>query len=261
MAEIDDYDLEREKLAREKLSPVLAVYKYDTFENAVLNAKILIKEGGYGHTSSLYIDTVSEPEKLAFYEDKMRTCRILINTPSSFGGIGDLYNFKMNPSLTLGCGTWGGKSVSENVSVKHLLNIKTIAMRRENMLWLRLPEKVYFKKGCLPVALKELNTVMNKKKVFIVTDNFLFNNGFVDPIIKDLNEMGISNQVFFDVPSDPTLSCAKKGAELMTAFAPDCIIAVGGGSAMDAAKIMWVLYEHPEVEFSDMALRFADIRK
>lgn len=261
MAEIDDYDLEREKLAREKLSPVLAVYKYDTFENAVLNAKILIKEGGYGHTSSLYIDTVSEPEKLAFYEDKMRTCRILINTPSSFGGIGDLYNFKMNPSLTLGCGTWGGNSVSENVSVKHLLNIKTIAMRRENMLWLRLPEKVYFKKGCLPVALKELNTVMNKKKVFIVTDNFLFNNGFVDPIIKDLNEMGISNQVFFDVPSDPTLSCAKKGAELMTAFAPDCIIAVGGGSAMDAAKIMWVLYEHPEVEFSDMALRFADIRK
>lgn len=261
MAEIDDYDLEREKLAREKLSPVLAMYKYDTFENAVLNAKILIKEGGYGHTSSLYINTVTEPEKLAFYEDKMRTCRILINTPSSFGGIGDLYNFKMNPSLTLGCGTWGGNSVSENVSVKHLLNIKTIAMRRENMLWLRLPEKVYFKKGCLPVALKELNTIMNKKRVFIVTDNFLFKNGFVDPVIKTLNDMGISNQVFFDVPSDPTLSCAKKGAEIMTAFEPDCIIAIGGGSAMDAAKIMWVLYEHPEVEFADMALRFCDIRK
>ncbi len=261
IAELTDYSLANEKLAREKLSPVLAFYRYDTFENAVINAKRLIKEGGYGHTSSLYIDTFAEPEKLAFYEDKMRTCRILINTPSSFGGIGDLYNFKLNPSLTLGCGTWGGNSVSENVGVKHLLNIKTVAMRRENMLWLRLPEKVYFKKGCLPVALKELKTTLNKKRAFIVTDNFLYKNGYVDNVINSLNEMGIANEVFFDVPSDPTLSCAKRGAEILTTFEPDVIIAVGGGSAMDAAKIMWVLYEHPDVEFSEMAMRFSDIRK
>ena len=210
---------------------------------------------------SLYINTATEHEKLAFFEDKMRTCRILINTPSSFGGIGDVYNFKMKPSLTLGCGTWGGNSVSENVGVKHLLNIKTVAIRRENMLWLRLPEKVYFKKGCLPEALKELKTVMNKKRVFIVTDSFLYKNGYVNNVIETLNSMGISNQVFFDVPSDPTLSCAKKGADLMKSFEPDCIIAVGGGSAMDAAKIMWVLYEHENVEFKDMAMRFSDIRK
>ena len=261
MAEIDNYDVDEEVLAREKLSPVLAVYKYDTYENAIINAKKLIKEGGYGHTASLYINTVTEKEKLAYYEDKMRACRILVNTPSSFGGIGDLYNFKMKPSLTLGCGTWGGNSVSENVGVKHLLNIKTVAIRRENMLWLRLPEKVYFKKDCLPEALKELKSVLNKKRVFIVTDKFLYQNGYVNNIIKVLNDMDIANQVFFDVPSDPTLSCAKKGAEVMTAFAPDAIIAVGGGSAMDAGKIMWVLYEHPEVNFADMAMRFCDIRK
>ena len=261
MTEINNYDIDEEVLAREKLSPVLAFYKYDTYENAIINAKKLIKEGGYGHTASLYINTVTEPEKLAFYEDKMRTCRVLVNSPSAFGGIGDLYNFKMKPSLTLGCGTWGGNSVSENVGVKHLLNIKTIAMRRENMLWLRLPEKVYFKKGCLPVALQELKDVMNKKRVFIVTDKFLYQNGYVNNIINILNGMGIANQVFFDVPTDPTLSCAKKGAEAMTTFAPDAIIAVGGGSAMDAAKIMWVLYEHPEVDFADMAMRFSDIRK
>ena len=261
MAEIEDYNIATEKFAREKLSPVLAFYKFENFEDAVMNAKKLVKEGGYGHTSALYINTITEPEKLAFYQDKMRTCRILINSPSAFGGIGDLYNFKLAPSLTLGCGTWGGNSVSENVGVKHLLNVKTVAIRRENMLWLRVPEKVYFKKGCLPVALQELKDVMNKKKVFVVTDNFLFNNGYVKPVLDALNNMGIENQVFFDVPPDPTLSCAKKGAELMTSFAPDAIIAIGGGSAMDAAKIMWVLYEHPEVEFADMAMRFCDIRK
>ncbi|MBR7172323.1 MAG: bifunctional acetaldehyde-CoA/alcohol dehydrogenase [Clostridia bacterium] len=261
MAEVEDYNITTEKFAREKLSPVLAFYKFVNFEDAVAGAKRLIKEGGYGHTSSLYINTVAEPEKLAYYQDKMRTCRILINSPSAFGGIGDVYNFKLAPSLTLGCGTWGGNSVSENVGVKHLLNIKTVAIRRENMLWLRLPEKVYFKKGCLPVALQELKDVMNKKRVFVVTDNFLFNNGYVKPVLDTLKDMDIETQVFFDVPPDPTLSCAKKGAELMKSFAPDAIIAVGGGSAMDAAKIMWVLYEHPEVEFADMAMRFSDIRK
>ena len=261
MAEVTNYDVDEEHFAKEKLSPVLAFYKYDTFKNAIKNAKILIKEGGYGHTSSLYINVATERDKLAYYEDKMRTCRILINTPSAFGGIGDLYNFKLPPSLTLGCGTWGGNSVSENVGVKHLLNIKTVAVRRENMLWLRLPEKVYFKRGCLPVALKELKIVMDKKRVFVVTDAFLFNNGYARPVIEAINEMGIDNEVYFDVPSDPTLSCAKKGAELMRSFKPDCIIAIGGGSAMDAGKIMWVLYEHPEVEFSDMAMRFSDIRK
>ena len=261
IAEVTVYDIDKEPYAREKLSPVLAMYKFKDFEEAIVNSKKLVKEGGYGHTSSLYINTVTEPEKLAYFEDKMRTCRILINTPSSFGGIGDIYNFKMPPSLTLGCGTWGGNSVSENVGVKHLLNITTVAIRRENMLWLRLPEKVYFKKGCLPVALEELKTVMDKKRVFVVTDSFLYKNGYANCVIDTLNKNGISNQVFFDVPPDPTLSCAKRGAEMMHAFEPDCIIAIGGGSAMDAAKIMWVLYEHPEVEFKDMAMRFCDIRK
>lgn len=261
MVEVSNYDIDEEPFAREKLSPVLAMYKYSSFEEAIVNAKKLVKEGGYGHTSSLFINTVTEVDKLAYFEDKMRTCRILVNTPSSFGGIGDIYNFKMPPSLTLGCGTWGGNSVSENVGVKHLLNITTVAIRRENMLWLRLPEKVYFKKGCLPVALKELKSVMNKKRVFVVTDSFLYKNGYANCVIDTLNEMGIQNQVFFDVPSDPTLSCAKKGAEMMKSFEPDCIIAIGGGSAMDAGKIMWVLYEHPEVKFEDMAMRFCDIRK
>ena len=261
MAEVSSYNMADEKLAREKLSPVLAVYKFDEFEDAIVGAKKLIKDGGYGHTSSLYINTETEKEKLYHYQDKMRTCRILINSPSAFGGIGDVYNFKLAPSLTLGCGTWGGNSVSENVGVKHLLNYKTVAIRRENMLWLRVPQKVYFKRGCLPVALNELRDVLGSKKVFIVTDNFLFNNGVVMPIEKQLIDMGIQTQVFFDVPSDPTLSCAKKGAEMMKAFNPDVIIAVGGGSAMDAAKIMWVLYEHPETNFADMAMRFSDIRK
>ena len=261
MAEVTDYDIDTEVYAREKLSPVLACYKYKDYKDAIANAKKLVKEGGYGHTSSLYINTQTEQEKLYYYEDKMRTCRVLVNSPSAFGGIGDLYNFKMKPSLTLGCGTWGGNSVAENVGVKHLLNIKTVAIRRENMLWLRLPEKVYFKKGCLPVALKELKEVMNKKRVFVVTDTFLYKNGYIKPVIDALNEMGIQNQVFFDVPPDPTLSCAVKGAEMMKSFEPDAIIAFGGGSAMDAGKIMWVLYEHPDVEFADMAMRFCDIRK
>ena len=261
LAEIENYDIDSEVFAREKLCPVLAFYKYQEFKDAIAGAKKLVKEGGYGHTSSLYINTQTEQEKLYYYEDKMRTCRVLVNSPSAFGGIGDLYNFKISPSLTLGCGTWGGNSISENVGVKHLLNLKTVAIRRENMLWLRLPEKVYFKKGCLPVALKELKEVMDKKRVFVVTDTFLYKNGYVKPVIDALNEMGIQNQVFFDVPPDPTLSCAVKGAEMMKSFEPDAIIAFGGGSAMDAGKIMWVLYEHPDVEFADMAMRFCDIRK
>ena len=195
------------------------------------------------------------------HAERMKTCRILINTPSSHGGIGDLYNFKLTPSLTLGCGSWGGNSVSENVGVKHLLNIKTVAERRENMLWFRAPEKVYFKKGCLPVALKELKDVMGKKRAFIVTDSFLYKNGYTHVITDRLNEMGITYTVFSDVQPDPTLANAQAGAKLMREFEPDVIIAMGGGSAMDAGKIMWVLYEHPEADFMDMAMRFIDIRK
>lgn len=191
----------------------------------------------------------------------MKTCRILVNTPSSQGGIGDIYNFKLTPSLTLGCGSWGGNSVSENVGIKHLLNIKTVAERRENMLWFNTPQKVYIKKGCLPIALDELKNCLGKKKVFIVTDTFLYKNGYTKSITDKLDSMGIAHTTFFDVAPDPTLACAKQGTAAMNAFAPDCIIAVGGGSAMDAAKIMWVMYEHPEVDFFDMAMRFMDIRK
>ncbi|CZT55551.1 Aldehyde-alcohol dehydrogenase [Eubacteriaceae bacterium CHKCI005] len=250
-----------EEFAHEKLSPVLAMYRAKDFDDAVEKAERLVADGGYGHTSSLYIDAVSQTDKIQKFTEAMKTCRILINTPSSQGGIGDLYNFKLAPSLTLGCGSWGGNSVSENVGVKHLLNIKTVAERRENMLWFRAPEKVYFKKGCLPVALDELKTVMGKKKAFVVTDSFLFQNGYTKPITDKLDEMGITHTTFFDVEPDPTLACAKQGAEAMRDFGPDCIIAIGGGSAMDAAKIMWVLYEHPEVDFMDMAMRFMDIRK
>ena len=220
----------------------------------------MIADGGYGHTSSVYLNAVTEKDKLNKFQAAMKTCRILVNTPSSHGGIGDLYNFDLNPSLTLGCGSWGGNSVSENVGVKHLINIKTVAERRENMLWFRAPEKVYFKKGCLPVALEELG-VMGKKKAFIVTDSFLYSNGYTDPVTNKLDEMGIKYSVFSDVAPDPTLACAIDGAKAMTAFEPDCIIAIGGGSAMDAGKIMWVLYEHPEADFMDMAMRFIDIRK
>jgi acetaldehyde dehydrogenase/alcohol dehydrogenase len=250
-----------EEFAHEKLSPVLAMYKAKDFEDAVSKAERLIADGGYGHTSSIYINVQTEQEKLNEFAERMKTCRIVVNTPSSQGGIGDLYNFKLAPSLTLGCGSWGGNSVSENVGVKHLLNIKTVAERRENMLWFRSPEKVYLKKGCLPVALDELKNVMGKKKAFIVTDSFLYHNGYTKPITDKLDEMGITHTTFFDVAPDPTLACAKAGTEQMRAFEPDCIIALGGGSAMDAAKIMWVLYEHPEADFMDMAMRFVDIRK
>lgn len=260
IGEVDSVDLS-EEFAHEKLSPVLAMYKAKDFDDALDKAEHLIADGGYGHTSSIYLDVVTQQDKLNEFESRMKTCRILVNTPSSQGGIGDLYNFKLRPSLTLGCGSWGGNSVSENVGVKHLLNIKTVAERRENMLWFRAPEKVYMKKGCLPVALDELKTVMGKKRAFIVTDSFLYKNGYTKPITDKLDEMGIVHETFFDVEPDPTLSCAKKGAALMTSFQPDCIIALGGGSAMDAGKIMWVLYEHPEADFMDMAMRFIDIRK
>ena len=250
-----------EEFAHEKLSPVLAMYKAKDTEDAFSKAERLIADGGYGHTSSIYLNPITEKEKLAEFASRMKTCRILVNTPSSQGGIGDLYNFKLSPSLTLGCGSWGGNSVSENVGVKHLLNIKTVAERRENMLWFRSPEKIYIKRGCLPVALEELKEINPRKKAFIVTDRFLYDNGYTSPITEKLGEMGIAYTVFSEVEPDPTLKIAKKGAEQMTNFAPDVIIAVGGGSAMDAAKIMWVLYEHPDADFTDMAMRFSDIRK
>ena len=260
IGEVESVELS-EEFAHEKLSPVLAMYKAKNIQEAFDRAEHLIADGGYGHTSSIYLNAVTEKEKLDEFADRMKTCRILVNTPSSHGGIGDLYNFKLAPSLTLGCGSWGGNSVSENVGVKHLLNIKTVAERRENMLWFRAPEKIYIKKGCLPVALDELKNVMSKKRAFIVTDSFLYNNGYTKAITDKLDEMGIAHQTFFDVESDPTLGCAMEGARQMTAFKPDTIIAFGGGSAMDAAKIMWVLYEHPEADFMDMAMRFIDIRK
>jgi acetaldehyde dehydrogenase/alcohol dehydrogenase len=260
IGEVTSVDIS-EEFAHEKLSPVLAMYKSKDFEDAVEKAAHLIADGGYGHTSSLYINAATEQDKIKVFAEAMKTCRILINTPSSQGGIGDLYNFKLAPSLTLGCGSWGGNSVSENVGVKHLLNIKTVAERRENMLWFRVPEKVYFKKGCLPVALNELKTVLGKKKAFIVTDQFLFKNGYTKCVTDKLDELGIVHTTFYDVAPDPTLACAKAGAEQMRLFEPDCIIAIGGGSAMDAGKIMWVMYEHPEVDFMDMAMRFMDIRK
>jgi len=260
MGEVTSVELS-EEFAHEKLSPVLAMYKAKDFADALDKASHLVADGGFGHTSSLYLNATTEQEKLQQFAARMKTCRILINTPSAQGGIGDLYNFKLAPSLTLGCGSWGGNSVSENVGVKHLLNIKTVAERRENMLWFRTPGKVYHKKGCLPVALDELKNVMGKKKAFIVTDSFLYNNGYTKSITDKLDEMGIRHTTFYDVAPDPTLACAKEGAAAMNAFQPDCIIALGGGSAMDAGKIMWVMYEHPEADFMDMAMRFMDIRK
>lgn len=260
VGEVEETDF-KEPFAHEKLSPILAMYKYKTFDEAVEKAEHLVEQGGLGHTSSLYIDTLNCKEKMQQYIDSMKTCRVVINTPSAQGGIGDLYNFKLAPSFTLGCGSWGGNSVSENVGVKHLINIKTVAERRENMLWFRAPEKVYFKKGCLPVAMKEFKEEMDKKRAFIVTDKFLYNNGYIDRIKEELDSMGIVHTTFFDVEPDPTLVCAREGAAAMTSFQPDLIIAVGGGSAMDAAKIMWVLYEHPETNFADMAMTFMDIRK
>ena len=259
IGEVESVDIS-EEFAHEKLSPVLAMYHAADFDEAIAKAERLVADGGYGHTASLYIHP-AQKEKIMKHAEAMKTCRIVINTPSSHGGIGDLYNFKLTPSLTLGCGSWGGNSVSENVGVKHLLNIKTVAERRENMLWFRAPQKVYFKKGCMPVALDELGTVMGKKKCFIVTDSFLYKNGYVKPIEEKLDQMGIQHTCFFEVAPDPNLSSAMAGAAAMRAFEPDCIIALGGGSAMDAGKIMWVLYEHPEVDFLDLAMRFMDIRK
>ena len=247
-----------EPFAHEKLSPILAMYRSADFEDALSKAERLIADGGYGHTASVYLNTVTQPDKLEEFSRRMKTCRILVNTPSAQGGIGDLYNFRLAPSLTLGCGSWGGNSVSENVGVKHLLNIKTVAERRENMLWFRAPEKVYFKKGSLPVALAELKRY---RKAFIVTDTYLYQNGYTKPVKEQLDAMGIIHNTFHSVEPDPTLACAMAGAAQMATFQPDVIIAVGGGSAMDAAKIMWVLYEHPEVDFQDMAMRFCDIRK
>ena len=259
IGEVESVELS-EEFAHEKLSPVLAMYHAKDFDEALDKAEKLVCDGGHGHTASLYIHP-AQKEKIMKHAERMEACRIVINTPSSFGGIGDLYNFKMAPSLTLGCGTWGGNSVSENVGVKHLLNVKTVAERRENMLWFRAPQKVYFKKGCMPVALDELGTVMGKKKCFIVTDTFLYKNGYVAPIEAKLDQLGIQHTCFYDVAPDPNLSSALKGAQAMRLFEPDCIIALGGGSAMDAGKIMWVMYEHPEVDFLDMAMRFMDIRK
>ncbi|MDE5721830.1 MAG: bifunctional acetaldehyde-CoA/alcohol dehydrogenase [Clostridia bacterium] len=260
IGEVESVELS-EEFAHEKLSPVLAMYKAKDFEDALDKAQKLVEDGGYGHTSSLYVNVVTDEDKIKAFGERMKTCRILVNTPSSHGGIGDLYNFRLAPSLTLGCGSWGGNSVSENVGINHLLNIKTVAERRENMLWFRAPQKVYIKKGCLPVALDELKTVMGKKRAFIVTDSFLYKNGFTKCITDKLDEMGITHSTFFDVAPDPTLACALEGVAQMRSFEPDTIIALGGGSAMDAAKIMWVMYEHPEVDFLDMAMRFVDIRK
>ena len=260
IGEVESVELS-EEFAHEKLSPVLAMYKASSFQEALDKAAQLVADGGYGHTSSIYLNTITAREKLDAFAARMKTCRVLVNTPASHGGIGDLYNFKLAPSLTLGCGSWGGNSVSENVGVKHLLNIKTVAERRENMLWFRAPEKVYIKKGCLPVALDELKNVMGKKRAFIVTDTFLYEHGCTKPITDKLDEMGIVHTTFFNVQPDPTLANATEGAAQMAAFKPDAIIALGGGSAMDAAKIMWVLYEHPEADFMDMAMRFIDIRK
>ena len=259
IGEVESVDIS-EEFAHEKLSPVLGMYKAKTFDEALEKAAQLVADGGYGHTSSLYV-LPAETEKIAKHAAAMKTCRVLINTPSSHGGIGDLYNFKMAPSLTLGCGSWGGNSVSENVGVKHLINVKTVAERRENMLWFRTPEKVYFKKGSMPVALDELGTIMHKKKAFIVTDSFLYKNGYVKGIEEKLDAMGIQHTCFYEVAPDPTLQCAQKGADMMRSFEPDTIIALGGGSAMDAAKIMWVMYEYPDANFEDMAMDFMDIRK
>ena len=259
IGEVSSTDIS-EPFAHEKLSPVLAMYKAEDFEDALKKAEQLVMDGGPGHTASLFID-VNEKEKMHEHAERMKTCRIVVNMPSAQGGIGDIYNFKLAPSLTLGCGSWGGNSISHNVGVMDLLNIKTVAVRRENMLWMRMPEKVYFKRGCMPVALDELGTVMHKKKAFIVTDTFLYQNGYVKPIEEKLDEMGIRHACFYDVAPDPTLQCALEGTKQMSDFGPDVIIALGGGSAMDAAKIMWVMYEHPDVNFDDMAMDFMDIRK
>lgn len=249
-----------EPFSHEKLSPILAMYKVRDFEEGLVKAERLVELGGFGHTSVLYTDQIKSKDRIARFGLRMKTGRTIINMPSSQGAIGDIYNFKLAPSLTLGCGSWGGNSISENVGVKHLLNIKNVAERRENMLWYRVPKKVYFKYGCLNIALKDLKDE-GKQKVFIVTDKVLYDLGFVDKVTNTLEEMQIDYKVFYDVEQDPTLATANKGAKEMLIYKPDAIIALGGGSPMDAAKIMWVMYEHPEVRFEDLAMRFMDIRK
>ena len=233
---------ESEPFAHEKLSPTLAMYRAKDFEDAVIKAEKLVAMGGIGHTSCLYTDQDNQPERVAYFGQMMKTARILINTPASQGGIGDLYNFKLAPSLTLGCGSWGGNSISEN------------------MLWHKLPKSIYFRRGSLPIALDEVITD-GHKRALIVTDRFLFNNGYADQITSVLKAAGVETEVFFEVEADPTLTVVRKGAELANSFKPDVIIALGGGSPMDAAKIMWVMYEHPETHFEELALRFMDIRK
>ncbi|MDY4376490.1 bifunctional acetaldehyde-CoA/alcohol dehydrogenase [Pectobacterium brasiliense] len=251
---------ESEPFAHEKLSPTLAMYRAKDFNDAVIKAEKLVAMGGIGHTSCLYTDQDNQPERVNHFGNMMKTARILINTPASQGGIGDLYNFKLAPSLTLGCGSWGGNSISENVGPKHLINKKTVAKRAENMLWHKLPKSIYFRRGSLPIALEEVASD-GAKRAFIVTDRFLFNNGYVDQVTSVLKQHGLETEVFFEVEADPTLSIVRKGAEQMHSFKPDVIIALGGGSPMDAAKIMWVMYEHPTTHFEELALRFMDIRK
>ncbi len=246
-----------EPFAHEKLSPVLGMYSCDNFGEGAMMAAQLIALGGFGHTSVLYIDE-KEQDKIDTYGKTVKTSRVLINMPASQGAIGDIYNFRLEPSLTLGCGSWGNNSISENVGPKHLLNIKTVAERRENMLWFKLPPKIYFKYGCLPVALQELE---GKKRAFIVTDSFLFSTGMIDRIQDSLAQIGVETEVFHQVKPDPTLGTINTAMQLVNAYKPDVIIAVGGGSPMDAAKIIWLLYEHPEVQFEGLALRFMDIRK
>ena len=259
VGEVTSVELE-EPFSHEKLSPVLAMYKATSFEDALNKADRLIELGGMGHTSILYTDQIVNRDRVLQFGERMKTARTLINMPAAQGAIGDLFNFKLAPSLTLGCGSWGGNSVSENVGPKHLINVKSIAERRENMLWFRVPEKTYFKYGCLPVALQELGD-MGKKKAFIVTDRVLFDMGYTNKVTEILEANGIQYKIFADVEPDPTLRCARAGAAEMESFQPDVVISLGGGSAMDAAKIMWVMYEHPEVNFHDLAMTFMDIRK
>lgn len=247
-----------DEFAHEKLSPTLGLFRADDFEDAVAQAVTMVEIGGIGHTSGLYTNQDTNADRIRYFGDKMKTARILINIPTTHGGIGDLYNFNVAPSLTLGCGSWGGNSISENVGPKHLINKKTVAKRAENMLWHKLPKSIYFRRGSLPIAMSDLE---GKKRAFLVTDRFLFNNGYADDVVRLLKAQGIEVQTFFDVEADPTLSVVEKGAEAMKSFQPDVILALGGGSPMDAAKIMWVMYEHPETHFEELAMRFMDIRK
>lgn len=260
IGEVSDYT-RAEAFAHEKLCPVLALYKAKDFETALAMSLQLLKDGGLGHTADLYTDELNHKDHIAEFRDKMPACRLLVNTPSSLGGIGDLYNFRIKPSLTLGCGSWGGNSVSGQVSISNLMNIKTLAIRRENMLWFRTPEKVFFKPGCLSKALEELGRVYNRKRALIVTDGFLATSGIADKVIRPLNALGIQTEIYSDIKSDPTLASAEEGVKVCEFFKPDVIIALGGGSPMDAAKIMWLMYEAPGLDFSDMAMDFMDIRK